>query len=107
MCFCSRCLPQDTLGYPACGERIEHVCQVRWISGGPSSVRNLHGVAGGSILHSARSALEGSRTAGRGPGPIDAPLSEVTEDVDHEIQRLERQLAQLRSLSSGAPSGAP
>lgn len=87
MCLCANCLPWKPNGCPTCGALVEQTCVVRWSTGsettrpGPSSFPRLP-------------ATFGSLARGGGEG-----LAKATEDVDQEIQRLERQLMKLKLRS--------
>jgi hypothetical protein len=71
MAFCHRCLPTTVAGCPTCGERVTQTCKVLWAAPSPPEGRRV---------------LPGSREG----------LDRVTEDVDEQISRLERQLRNLR-----------
>mmetsp|Transcript_138968 Transcript_138968/g.443747 ORF Transcript_138968/g.443747 Transcript_138968/m.443747 type:complete len:307 (-) Transcript_138968:33-953(-) len=103
MTLCARCLPMKPAGCPMCGEIVEQSCAVKWPSPDrcfrPPSTRpgSAASEIGDMRMPSSTLGTMTPRTAGSARREC---LSKATEDVDQEILRLERQLLQLRSLSS-------
>jgi len=116
MCLCARCLPNTPAGCPTCGARVEQTCKVKWSSGGgaaatPSAQGGIvvstpggtAGLSGFGLPNGRFPSLPlsvGALPTHGGSGGRDG-LAEATEDVDLEIDRLERQLRRLRGLPPG------
>lgn len=100
MGFCAGCLPKNVLGCPTCGEKVDGMCTVQWVSSAAAALEaySHRSATRRSLQQSARSEAGGDKDLG---------LVRATEDVDEEIARLERQLFKLRAMpaaSKAAPS---
>lgn len=97
MCFCASCLPESPAGCPTCGARVERTCQVKWLNAA-SLAPSERAMRYFPSLPASVGALPAHGRDG---------LAEVTQDVEHEISRLEQQLRRLRTQSQSSGSAAP
>lgn len=106
MCLCAQCLPEAPRGCPTCGARVERTCFVRWYPANGELPESSQGAEDGTVVGAVSSGhfprLPVSVGALPAQGASRDGLTAATEDVDHEISRLEQQLRRLRRLSQAS-----